>query len=116
MDIPIITIYDSPRLKVRAYYASDTLPDAISVTSVNNAINLTTPSDSPQFIFLNYDDPNTHHTIISDNPLRGRGEGGYCSRIHDGIICYKKVGSIYPSDLPTRSFITAVDLQEGVHR
>ena len=75
LNLPLIPIDNSPRPNKRTRYISDPLPDAISITSGNSVSALTTPFDSPQVIVLNSDDPNTHHTIISDNPfLEGRKE------------------------------------------
>ena len=65
------------------------LPDDICVTFGNYISTLTTPSDSTQLLVTNYDDPDTQHAIMSDNPFRGRGERGYCSRFHYGKRCYK---------------------------
>ena len=43
------------------------IPDGISVAYGNSVINLTTYYESPQFIFLNFDYPNTNHTIMRIN-------------------------------------------------
>ena len=48
------------------HYTSDSLLASVSVTYGNTVSNLTTPSDSPQVIVLNYDDTNTNLTIMSD--------------------------------------------------
>ena len=63
--LPPIPIDDSPCLNKRFRFASDPLPDAIYSASVNYVIILTTPSEPPQVIPLNYFAPNTHNTIIS---------------------------------------------------
>ena len=73
LNIPPMPIYDSTLLNNRSYYTSDPLSDAVSVTSGNYVSTFTTPSDSPEVIFLNPDGTNTHHTIISDKSCRGRG-------------------------------------------
>ena len=52
----------------RARYTSDTFLDAISVTSGYLFSTLNTPSNYPQLLEPNYDDPDTLHTIMSDNP------------------------------------------------
>ena len=54
-NIPPITIDDIPLPNKRSQYTPDTLPAAISVTSVNYVSMLTTPSDSTQVVVLNYD-------------------------------------------------------------
>ena len=37
---------------------------------------------------------------------------GYCISIHDGIICYKKLGSIVPGVIFIRYYITVMDLPD----
>ena len=75
-NLPHITIDDSPRLNKRYRYTSDTIPAAISVTSGNYGIMLTTPSDSPKVIVLDSDDTNTHHNIMNYNPCCARSKRG----------------------------------------
>ena len=67
----------APRLNKIARYTSDSLPDVIYVTSGNYVSNLDSPSESPQLIVLNYNNPNTHHTITSYKPFHIRGKIGY---------------------------------------
>ena len=72
LHLPIITIYDIPRMHKRARYTPYLLPDAISVASENYFSTLTTPSDSPYL--LPSDDPNTLHVMKKYLPLLGRVE------------------------------------------
>ena len=60
----------------RFYYTSEPLPDEMYVAPGKYVITLNTPSDSPQFILLNYGDNNTHHTIMSDNHFCDRDKIG----------------------------------------
>ena len=78
-------IYDIPNPNKIACYTSDTIPNTITVTSINSVSNLTTPSNLPQIIVMNYYDHNTQHTTNIDKSFHGRGEIGYHSRLHDGI-------------------------------
>ena len=73
---PKISINDSPKPKKRAYYIPDTLPSDIYVASSKYFIALTDPSDSPQYILLTYDDPNTYNTIVRDKHGCGMVKGG----------------------------------------
>ena len=86
LNLPPITINDSPHQDKRYRYPPDLLLAAISVASENSAGTLTTPSDSPQVIVLTSDDPDPHHAIKKDNPGHSRVERGYCSRRCDGKI------------------------------
>ena len=110
VNLPPIPIDYSPHPKKRARYTYDPLPDAISVTSRNSISILTTPYDPPQLLEPNYDEPDTKHTIMSDNPCRNRTERRYCSRFHDGKRCYKNRGSIAPYVQLKRGFITVIEL------
>ena len=77
LHLPLIIFPDPQNI---SWYTSDPLPAAVSVTSVNSISMLTTPSDSPQLIVLYYDDPDTQHTTMSDNPLHISMKIGYCSK------------------------------------
>ena len=112
---PHVPIGDSPRLNKTAWYTSDPLTDAISITPGYSVSTLTTPSDPPQLPEQNYDYPDTLHTIMNDNPFRGNMTRGYCSRFHDGIICYKNWDSIDTRVTLTTGFITVTDLSEWFH-
>ena len=90
LNLSTLTIGDSPCPKTISQYTSDPLPDAIYVTSGNYDSTLTILSEFPQFPVFNYYNPDTEHTIMSDNPLRVREKRGYGSRFHDGKIRYKK--------------------------
>ena len=70
----------------RARYTPDPLLSAIYVASGNYVNNLTTLSDSPQVILLNYDHHGTFHIIMRDKPVNAT-EKKNCSRHHDGIKC-----------------------------
>ena len=74
LNIPNITIDDSPRTKNISRYNSDPLRADVSIAYGNYVIALTTPYESPQLLEPNYVDPDTQHTIMSDNPCRGRTE------------------------------------------
>ena len=74
---PPIPIDDSPRPNKISRQTSDTLPYDIPVTSGNSVSKLSTPYDPPQVLVLNYDNPDTQHTITSDNAFRGRATIGY---------------------------------------
>ena len=87
LNLPHIPIDDSPRPNKISWYTFDPLPADISVTPGYSVIKMTTPFYSPQLIEAIYYDPDTLHTIISDNPFCGRMTRGYCSRFHDGIRC-----------------------------
>ena len=89
LNLPPVPIDDSPCTNKRARHTSDLLPAAISVTSENSVGMLITPSDSPQLLVPNYDDPDIQHTIMSDNPCHDRGKIGYCSRFYYGKRHYK---------------------------
>ena len=52
-----------------------------------------TTSDSPQLLLITYDDPNPTNAIKKDDPYHGRVKIGYCSRKHDGNVCYKNTWS-----------------------
>ena len=71
LNITHTPIDDSPCPNKRAQYTSDPLPAAISVTLGYFVSTLTTPSDYPQLLEPNYDDPDTLHIILSENPCRG---------------------------------------------
>ena len=88
-NIPPMNIYDIPHPKKIYRYNPYPLPYTISFASRNYIITLNTPSNPPQVIVLIYDDNNTHHTVMRDNPIFGRGKIGYHYRLHDGIRCYK---------------------------
>ena len=70
-------------------YTSDPLPSAISVTSGNYVIMLTTPSDYPQLPVIYFDDPENQHTTMIGNPFHISTRKGYWSSFHDVMICYK---------------------------
>ena len=72
LDPPTITINDSPRLNKITWYTSDPLPSNISFASGNCVSTLSTSFNSPQLLEPNYHDHGSHHTIMSDNPFRGR--------------------------------------------
>ena len=54
LNLPSITIDDSPRQKKIARYTSDPLPAAIYITPGKSVSTLTNPSDLSPFIVLNY--------------------------------------------------------------
>ena len=58
----------------RAHYTAETLPAEIYVAPGKSVITLTTRSDSPNFILLNYDYNNTPHTIMGYNHFYDRAE------------------------------------------
>ena len=68
LNIYPIPIDDSSHPNKRSRYTSNPLPDDISFTSIKSVITLITPSDYPQIIEPNYDDPDTLHAITIDNP------------------------------------------------
>ena len=80
---PLTIIDDSPCPNKRSRYTFDPLRSSISVTSVKSASMFTTPYYPQQLIELNFDNTDTLHTIISDNPCRDRIIIGYYSRFHD---------------------------------
>ena len=73
LNLPPMPIDDSPRAEQKSRYTSDPLPAAISVASGKSGSKLTTTSESPNVIFLYYNDDNTRHTIMIYNPFCGRG-------------------------------------------
>ena len=78
-------IDDSFRPNKRSRYTPNPLPAAIYVASENSVSTLTTLSDSPQVIALNYYAPNTDHNTMRKKPGHATEKIGYCSRRHDGI-------------------------------
>ena len=64
---PHIIIVDSPLPNKRARSTSDPPPADISVIHGKYGSTLTTPSNYPQRLEPDYDDPDNIHTIISDN-------------------------------------------------
>ena len=77
LNLPPIPIDDSPHSNKRSRYTSATSPAAIYVTSGKSNIKCTTPSDHQKVLLLSYDDPDTQHTIMSDNTCSGRTTRGY---------------------------------------
>ena len=71
-------------------YTPDPIPATIYVASGNYVCNITTPYCYPQVILLNFDAINTYHVIIRDKYVYAIEKRGYCSRLHNGKICYKK--------------------------
>ena len=67
LNIPPMPIGNITCPNKTSHYTSEPLPAKIYVTSEKYVSTLTTPSNPPQFILINYDDTNTHHTIISYN-------------------------------------------------
>ena len=51
---------------------------------------MTNASDLSHDIILSYDSPNNEHTITRDKYGCNNDKLGYCSRIHEGIRCYRK--------------------------
>ena len=68
-----MTIDGSPCLNKVVLYTSDPLQDSIYISSGKSISNLTAPYESSQGIVLNSHGPNTHQSIISDNPCHVRG-------------------------------------------
>ena len=66
-------------------------PYAISGTSGKYVSVLANPYDYLQLLVPNSDNPDTQHTIISENSCHDREKRGYCSRFHDVIIYYNKM-------------------------
>ena len=81
-----LRIYPYPHKRVQ--YTPDMLPAAISVSSENSVITLTTSYDSLDI--LPTDDPNTLHVMKKDAPYSCRVKIGYCCRKHGQKRCYKK--------------------------
>ena len=69
-------IGNSTRPNKRSHYTSEPLPAEMYVAPGKYVSTLTTPSDSPQFILLNRDYNNTHHTIMSYNNFYDRAKRG----------------------------------------
>ena len=76
LNIPPITIDDSPIPNKRSWYTPDTLPSAIYVASGNSVNVFTNPSDYLQLLEPKYDDTDTQHTIISYNHCRAGAKSG----------------------------------------
>ena len=110
LNLPHIPIDDSHILGKKDRYTSDLLPSVISATPEYSVVTLIAPSDSPQLLELNYDNPDTLHTITGENPCLDSMARGYCSRFHDGIRCYKNWGYIAPRVPLTTYFITVMNL------
>ena len=110
MNLPPITIDDISRPPKTSGYTSDTLPSAIYVTSVKYVSMFTTPSDSPQLFVLYYDDTDTQHITMIENPFHISMKIGYCSKFHDEKICYKNRGSIALCVQLAKGCITVMEL------
>ena len=80
LNLPPITIDDSPLPDKIDRYTPDLFSAAIYVASENSVINLTTHFDSPHVPVLSFDDSNPHYTINKDKTWRGRVKIGYCYR------------------------------------
>ena len=61
---------DSSKPNKRAHNNPDTLPDSISVASINSVSNFTNPSGSQKVILLTYDYHNANHTTMIGKPGR----------------------------------------------
>ena len=72
LNLPPIIIDDRPCPHKRARYTPDLIPAAISVASENSDSTLTTPSDSPNF--LPSDNNNPLHVIKKYKPYLGRAK------------------------------------------
>ena len=68
-NLPLIARHYRPCLDKRYQYTPDMIPASISVTSENSISSLDTPSDYPQVLVLDSDDPNPHHSINKYNPV-----------------------------------------------
>ena len=56
-------------LNKRALYTSDLIAAGVYIAYGKYVNTFTTLSEFQQFIDLNYDSPNTHYTIMGDNPF-----------------------------------------------
>ena len=90
LNLPPITIDNSPRLHKRYHYTPYLLPAAISVASENYVSTLTAPYYLPQILLLPYNDTNTPQNMNEDEPYHGRVKIVYCSSKHDEKGYYKK--------------------------
>ena len=108
--IPSMPLYDISRPNKRAHSTPDLLTAAIYFPSGKYVITLNTTYESPNFNLLTSDTNNTHYGIMIEDPGRVRGGNRYYSRLHDGIICYKKRVYIALHVLLTKLFISIVDL------
>ena len=90
LNIPPMTIDNSNCPNKRSHCTSDPFSDSIYDTYIKYVCKFTTNYYSPQVIYLYYDYPKPHHTIMSDKPFYVREKIGYCPRIYYGIVLYKK--------------------------
>ena len=109
-----MSIDDRPLPNKISLYTSDPLPDTIYITSEKYCSTLTSPCNSPPIHFPTSETPTTDHIMIKCGYDYEKSKRGYCARRHDGIRCYKKLGSITPRGLFIRGFITAIDLSERI--
>ena len=66
LNLPLVTIDESPRPKKRYCYTSDTLLDSIYVASGNSVRMFTTPSYPPQLLEANSNDPGARLQVEVD--------------------------------------------------
>ena len=88
LNLPPITIDDTPPPHKRAQYTPDLLPDEIYVVSEKYFSTLTTPSNFPDL--LPSDNTNTLHVMKKYVTFKGRVNREYCCRKHSQTRCYKK--------------------------
>ena len=113
LNLPPVTIDDSPHPKKTSHYTSGPLLATIYVASKNSVGTLTSPCESPTLHFFGSKTPATDHNMMKDEKFCETRQRGYCDRRHDGIRCYKNPGYSASHLLIIIWFITVIDLTKN---